>query len=85
MVDLCSRGGYCAILDMNEELAGELIKQVGSDKAKFWECDVTDTDSVSAAVKGALEWAKQTGKEVGGVIAAAGVAHPAKVFLLFNL
>jgi 3-hydroxyacyl-CoA dehydrogenase/3-hydroxy-2-methylbutyryl-CoA dehydrogenase len=47
---------------MNEELAQELVKEIGGGKTK-----------------GSLDWVKETGKEVGGVIAAAGVSTPAKV------
>jgi hypothetical protein len=66
---------------MNEELASELVKEIGGGKAKFFETNVLETESIAAAVKGALEWVKETGKEVGGVIAAAGVSTPAKVCL----
>ncbi|TGZ78258.1 NAD(P)-binding protein [Ascodesmis nigricans] len=78
-VDLIQHGGYVAVLDMNEELADELIAEVGKDKARFWRCDVAEPGSVKAAVEGALAWAKETGKEVGGVVAAAGVGLPAKI------
>lgn len=81
MVDICRNGGYAAILDMNEELAQELVKEIGGGKTKFFETNVLETESIAAAVKGSLEWAKETGKEVGGVIAAAGVSTPAKVRL----
>lgn len=64
---------------MNAELAQDLVKAVGGEKAKFFEVDVLETESIAAAVKGALAWSKETGKEIGGVIAAAGVASPAKV------
>lgn len=77
--DICNRGGYVAVLDMNEELASEVIKQIGNDKTKFFECNVLETESVEAAVRGAVEWSRSTGKKVGGVIAAAGVSTPAKV------
>jgi hypothetical protein len=82
-MDICRNGGYAAILDMNEELALELVKEIGGDRTKFFETNVLETESIAAAVKGALEWVKETGKEVGGVIAAAGVSTPAKVCLFF--
>jgi hypothetical protein len=64
---------------MNEELAIELVKEIGGGKTKFFECNVLETESVSAAVEGAVKWAKETGKGIGGVVAAAGVSTPAKV------
>jgi 3-hydroxyacyl-CoA dehydrogenase/3-hydroxy-2-methylbutyryl-CoA dehydrogenase len=79
VVDICRNGGYAAILDMNEELAQELVNEIGGGKAKFFETNVLETESIAAAVRGTLEWVKETGKEVGGVIAAAGVSTPAKV------
>lgn len=68
-----------AILDMNAELAQELVKEIGGGRSKFFEANVLDTESIAAAVKGALSWSKETRKEIGGVIAAAGVSTPAKV------
>lgn len=79
VVDICQNGGHAAILDMNEELGADLVKEIGGGKTKFFETNVLETESIAAAVKGALEWVKDTGKEVGGVIAAAGVSTPAKV------
>jgi 3-hydroxyacyl-CoA dehydrogenase/3-hydroxy-2-methylbutyryl-CoA dehydrogenase len=64
---------------MNEELAGELVKEIGGGKTKFFQCNVLETESIKEAVKGSLAWVNETGKEVGGVIAAAGVSTPAKV------
>lgn len=64
---------------MNEELASELVNEIGGGKSKFFECNVLETESVASAVNGAAEWAQETGKKFGGVIAAAGVATPARV------
>lgn len=69
-----------AILDMNEENGQELVKNLGP-SAKFFECNVLETESVTKAVQGAAQWAKETGKPLGGVIAAAGVSTPATVRL----
>ena len=67
-----------AILDMNEEAGQELVKKL-STSTKFFECNVLETESVSKAVQDAAKWAKETGKPLGGVIAAAGVSTPATV------
>ena len=64
---------------MNEDLGQEVVREIGGGKTKFFEANVLETDSIAAAVEGALAWSKETGKEIGGVIAAAGVATPAKV------
>lgn len=60
---------------MNEEQGAALAKGLGP-AARFWACDVSDTESIAAAVKGAAEWATATGKPLGGVIPAAGVGNP---------
>jgi 3-hydroxyacyl-CoA dehydrogenase / 3-hydroxy-2-methylbutyryl-CoA dehydrogenase len=76
--DLHNQGAYVALLDLNNDAGDEIVKELGN-RAKFWECDVSETDSVEAAVKGAAEWAKSTGAEMGGVVAAAGVGAAQKV------
>ena len=78
MVDICKRGGHAAVFDFNEESGAEVVQELG-EAVKFFQADVTSTESIEEAVKGALEWVKETGKEVAGVIAAAGVSTPAKV------
>jgi 3-hydroxyacyl-CoA dehydrogenase/3-hydroxy-2-methylbutyryl-CoA dehydrogenase len=44
---------------MNEETAGEVVQIVGSKKARFFECNVLETESIAAAVKGSLAWVKE--------------------------
>jgi 3-hydroxyacyl-CoA dehydrogenase/3-hydroxy-2-methylbutyryl-CoA dehydrogenase len=80
--DICAKGGYVAILDMNEELAQDVVNQIVAGKTKFFEANVLETESITSAVKGALAWSKETGKEIGGVVAAAGVSTPAKVIFI---
>ncbi|EON95962.1 putative 3-hydroxyacyl- dehydrogenase protein [Phaeoacremonium minimum UCRPA7] len=74
-VDIAKHGGNVAILDMNEDAGQALVKELGA-VAKFWVTDVLETDSVAAAVQGAVEWIKHTGKALGGIVPAAGVGHP---------
>jgi hypothetical protein len=68
---------------MNEEFGEELVKEIGGGKTRFFQCNVLETESIAAAVKDSLAWVKETGKGVGGVIAAAGVSTPAKVGSFF--
>ncbi|KAI1858531.1 hypothetical protein JX265_006174 [Neoarthrinium moseri] len=75
---LVEAGGYVAVLDMNEENGAELVSKLGS-QTKFFVCNVLETESIRAAVDGAVEWVKKTGKPLGGVIPAAGVSTPATV------
>ncbi|KFY21077.1 hypothetical protein V491_03184 [Pseudogymnoascus sp. VKM F-3775] len=78
VVDLVKAGGNVAILDMNEELAATLVAEYPK-STKFFQTNVLATESIAAAVKGSLEWIKETGYELGGVVAAAGVSTPAKI------
>ncbi|KAH7155674.1 hypothetical protein B0J13DRAFT_582558 [Dactylonectria estremocensis] len=74
--EICKNGGNAAIFDMNEEDGTELAKDLSS-SAKFFTCNVLETESIASAVQGAVEWSKQTSKPLGGVIPAAGVSTPA--------
>ncbi len=75
MRDICAAGGNAMILDMNEELGAALVSELGS-SARFLPCDVTDTDNIASVVAATADWAKSTGKPLGGVIPAAGVGNP---------
>ncbi|KAI9817121.1 MAG: hypothetical protein M1827_001233 [Pycnora praestabilis] len=77
--NLHEAGGYVAILDMNDELGALLINELGKDRSRFFTTDVSDSESIAAAVKGTLEWVGETEREIGGVVAAAGVANPSKI------
>jgi 3-hydroxyacyl-CoA dehydrogenase/3-hydroxy-2-methylbutyryl-CoA dehydrogenase len=63
---------------MNSDAGEALAKELGS-SARFWECDVTDTDNIAATVKGIVSWVGETGVPLGGVVPAAGVGNPALV------
>ncbi|KAF2158573.1 hypothetical protein M409DRAFT_30943 [Zasmidium cellare ATCC 36951] len=76
--ELYANGGYVAILDMNPANGEKVIKQLG-DRAKFFEVDVTESESLEAAVNGTVAWIKQTGKPMGGILPLAGVGLPAKL------
>lgn len=76
-LEIVKGGGNVAILDMNDD-GHELAKEIGS-SAKFFVCDVLNTESITKAVQGTTEWAKQVNKPIGGVIPAAGVSTPATV------
>jgi 3-hydroxyacyl-CoA dehydrogenase / 3-hydroxy-2-methylbutyryl-CoA dehydrogenase len=77
--EICRSGGNAAVLDLNEELGAEVIKRLPDGAGKFFPCDVSETESIAAAVKGVAEWTKQTGRPMGGVIPAAGVGNPSTV------
>lgn len=77
--DLHSQGAYIAILDLNADNGAKVVSDLGGDRAKFFEADMSDSSSVQAAVDAVKTWLKQTGKAVGGVIPAAGVGNPAKL------
>lgn len=78
MIDLVKAGGNVAILDMNEELASEIVKTY-PENTKFWETNVLETESIQKAIDGAKQWCEETNFPLGGVVAAAGVSTPAKI------
>ncbi|XDG08747.1 hypothetical protein ABKA04_008362 [Annulohypoxylon sp. FPYF3050] len=77
--EICRNGGNAAILDLNEENGAAVVKTLPNGSGKFFVCDVLETDSIAAAVKGTVEWIQQTGKPLGGIIPAAGVGNPATI------
>lgn len=64
---------------MNEEGGKALVNELGPIRSKFFQVDVSDTESIAQAVKDTLAWVKETGKQIGGIVAAAGVSTPAKI------
>lgn len=50
-----ARGVCVAIFDMNEDRAGAVIERLGSDKVAFFHVNVSDEDSVKAAVAAVVE------------------------------
>ncbi|MCJ1260569.1 hypothetical protein MMC22_000431 [Lobaria immixta] len=77
--NIVQSGGYVSILDTNEEKGQTLVNKLGHNRARFFVTDVSNTRSVEKSVQSTLSWVKQTGKAVGGVVAAAGVGNPAKI------
>ncbi|KAF2713677.1 NAD(P)-binding protein [Pleomassaria siparia CBS 279.74] len=73
--DLHSRGAYVSLLDLNASSGAEVISEFGS-RAKFFETDVSSTESIEAAINGTVSWVQETGKDICGVIAGAGVGLP---------
>jgi len=63
---------------MNSSIGDKLVSDLGS-RATFFEVDVTNSDSIAAAVKGTIDWTSETSAPLGGVLAGAGVGNPAKV------
>lgn len=77
--NLVLAGANVSILDMNADGGRTLVRELGTEYARFFLVDVSDTDSIARATKATLDWVKSTGKEIGGVLAAAGVSSPAKI------
>lgn len=76
--DIVAHGGNVSVLDQNEEDGQEFAKKLGS-AARFFVCNVLETESITKAVESTVEWAQQSGKTIGGAITAAGVGLPAPV------
>lgn len=72
---LHAQGAYVSLLDLNADNGSKTVSELGS-RAKFFETDVSSTEAIAAAIAGTVEWVKETGKQIGGVIAGAGVGLP---------
>lgn len=79
--NLYTHGAYVAMLDIDASSGEEARKDIGAERSRFFETDVSETESISAAISGVAEWARESGKVIGGVISAAGVGNPGKVNL----
>lgn len=56
------------------------MKELGGEsRAKFFQVDVTDSETIEAAVKGTMEWVEKRKASLGGIIPAAGVGIPGLV------
>ena len=75
MQDLLSQGGYVSILDRSEPSEG--LK--ASKHVKYFTVDIREVDQISDAVEKTVEWTKETGAVLGGVINCAGVGTAAKI------
>ncbi|KAL8352438.1 hypothetical protein RB601_002650 [Gaeumannomyces tritici] len=75
-VDLATHGANVAVLDLNADNGAALVRELGPERARFFEVNVTDSDSIAAAVAGSVAWAAEAAKPLGGVIPAAGVGFP---------
>jgi 3-hydroxyacyl-CoA dehydrogenase/3-hydroxy-2-methylbutyryl-CoA dehydrogenase len=77
--NLHQRGGYIAIFDLNSDSGAEVVKELGPERCRFFETDVSDTESIEQAVAAVSKWTQETQKPIGGIVSAAGVGNPGKV------
>jgi NAD(P)-dependent dehydrogenase (short-subunit alcohol dehydrogenase family) len=75
---LHSAGAYVSLLDLNADSGAAIVQELG-ERAKFFETDVSETDSIAAAVQGTVDWVKSTSASIAGVVAGAGVGLPGLV------
>ena len=83
--NLHERGGYIAILDLNVDSGSKAVKELGSERSRFFEADVSDTESTANAVEGVSKWIQEMGKPIGAIISAAGVGKPGKVCWILEM
>lgn len=84
-LDLVRHGGYVSILDISQDTGDQLIAEINSkstNRARFFKTDVTKTTDIEAAIEGTMSWIKETGRDLAGVIASAGVGFPEKIISL---
>lgn len=72
-------GTDASILDMNADAGAQVVSTFPSDRTRFFATDVSSSESIASAIASTVSWTKETGKGIGGVVAAAGVSTPAKI------
>jgi NAD(P)-dependent dehydrogenase (short-subunit alcohol dehydrogenase family) len=72
-------GGYVQIIDLNEAAGREMVNDLSPERTNFATANVAETGDIAEAVEKTMSWILQTGKPLGGVIAAAGVGNAAKI------
>jgi NAD(P)-dependent dehydrogenase (short-subunit alcohol dehydrogenase family) len=74
---ILQKKGYVAILDLQEPDTSAIGPE--TNKARYWELDVTQVEDIIKVVDEVIAWTKQTGALLGGIINCAGVGVAAKV------
>ncbi|KAF2140043.1 uncharacterized protein K452DRAFT_253801 [Aplosporella prunicola CBS 121167] len=72
-------GASVALLDLNADGGEALARELNNGargRARFFETDVTDSESIAAAVEAVAAWARESDAPIGGVLAGAGVGNP---------
>lgn len=73
--DLIKGNAYVAILDLSPPRDGGLASSQDQ-RCIFIKTDITKHDDVQGAVNRTVEWTKETGAVLGGVINCAGIGRP---------
>ena len=76
---IVAKGGCAGLLDLNAELGKEAVQKLQRGRSAFFEVDVASSESLAGALKSCLSWIAETGHELGGIVAAAGVSRPVKM------
>ncbi|PVG00940.1 putative 3-hydroxyacyl-CoA dehydrogenase [Serendipita vermifera] len=76
-IELQKSGGFVAVLDI-QDIPEDAKKMLGN-KARYFKADLTKDAEIEQAVNQSLEWSKQTGAVLGGVVNCGGVAIAQKV------
>lgn len=74
---LTQHDAYVALFDLADNQ--DVVSQLPGGRAKFFKVDVTSTSDIQEAVDATVQWTKETNAPLGGVVASAGIAAPAKV------
>ncbi|EIN05571.1 3-hydroxyacyl-CoA dehydrogenase [Punctularia strigosozonata HHB-11173 SS5] len=82
--NLLEAGAYISVLDLNpppEQLhiqSGSSCQEYNA-RVKYFETDITSLSDIERAVAGTVQWFKDSGAPLGGVINCAGVGLPSKI------
>lgn len=70
---MLNAGAYVAVCDLKPPQ-----NDLGA-RSKFWQLDITKSPDVESVVEQVVDWSKETGAALGGVVNCAGIGTAAKV------
>ncbi|KAG8815901.1 hypothetical protein FRC19_000687 [Serendipita sp. 401] len=78
VIELVRNGGFVSVLDL-KGLPEDIHQRLPREQVRYFKTDLTKDQNIEAAVNQTIEWTKETGSKLGGVVNCGGIAVAQKV------